>query len=159
MKDTLRLNAQLRPNGTRISLGYPYPGTEYHDISKEMGLLDDGKHFHNYLHDTMLLWSDEDRLWIDKLRCCYWWWVNLYLENEGSPIYQQLLNMVDALDADAWLDPETESRIWDLDAAISEILKMREITHYSMPFRDRPEITLINKGNDTPLSEDLIDPH
>jgi len=47
MRDTLRLNSKLMPDGLKVSLGYPFPGTEYHDISKKLDLIDEGKHLHN----------------------------------------------------------------------------------------------------------------
>ncbi|PYR70441.1 MAG: hypothetical protein DMF88_02815 [Acidobacteria bacterium] len=38
MKKTLELNAKLLPDGLKVSLGYPYPGTEYHPRHEaEMG--------------------------------------------------------------------------------------------------------------------------
>jgi radical SAM superfamily enzyme YgiQ (UPF0313 family) len=66
MRDTLKLNSKLMPNGLKMSLGYPFPGTEYHDIAKELDLIDETKHFHNFLHDTKLKWAPDERLWIDK---------------------------------------------------------------------------------------------
>jgi radical SAM superfamily enzyme YgiQ (UPF0313 family) len=159
MVDTLRLNAQLMPNGLKVSLGYPFPGTEYHDIAKEMDLIDETKHFHNFLHDTKLKWSPEDRLWIDKVRCVYWWWMNCYLGNEASPLYKQLVEMVEAFTEDEWLDPEMERRIWELDDSLSNLLKMRDITHFTIPFKDRPEISILVKGNDFSLNRDVLDEH
>jgi radical SAM superfamily enzyme YgiQ (UPF0313 family) len=99
MLNTLELNAKLLPSGNKVSLGYPYPGTEYHDIAKEMDLVDEDIHIHNFLHDTKLKWSDEDRLWIDKVRLCFWWWINIYLDNEGSPLYRELVKIIEAIDA------------------------------------------------------------
>jgi radical SAM superfamily enzyme YgiQ (UPF0313 family) len=159
MVDTMRLNAQLLPNGTKISLGYPYPGTEYHDIAKKMDLIDETKHFHNFLHDTKLKWTAEERLWIDKVRLVYWWWTNIYLENEASPLYQALVDLIEKFDEDEWLDPEMERRIWDLDASVSEVLKMRGITHYTIPFKDRPEICILHEGDDITLSQEVLDQH
>jgi radical SAM superfamily enzyme YgiQ (UPF0313 family) len=159
MVDTLRLNSQLMPNGLKVSLGYPFPGTEYHDIAKEMDLIDENKHFHNFLHDTKLKWSPEDRLWIDKVRCVYWWWMNCYLGNEASPLYKQLVEMVEAFTEDEWLDPEMERRIWELDDSLSNLLKMRDITHFTIPFKDRPEISILVKGNDFSLNRDVLDEH
>jgi radical SAM superfamily enzyme YgiQ (UPF0313 family) len=159
MEDTMRLNARLLPNGTKISLGYPYPGTEYHDIAKKMDLIDETKHFHNFLHDTKLKWTVEERLWIDKVRLVYWWWTNIYLENEASPLYQALVDLIEKFDEDEWLDPEMERRIWDLDASVSEVLKMRGITHYTIPFKDRPEICILHEGDDITLSQEVLDQH
>ena len=159
MIDTLKLNAQLLPSGNKVSLGYPYPGTEYHDIAKEMDLIDESRHYHNFLHDTKLKWSNEDRLWIDKVRLCFWWWVNIYLDNECSPLYRELVKILEAIKEDEWFDPETERRLWELDSSVSEILKMREITHYTIPFKDRPEIAILHEGRDATLNREVIDPH
>lgn len=35
MLNTIKLNAEIKPSGIRISLGYPYKGTEYYDIAKK----------------------------------------------------------------------------------------------------------------------------
>lgn len=158
MKDTLRLNSKLLPDGLKVSLGYPFPGTEYHDIAKSLDLIDESKHLHNFIHDTKLKWSAEDRLWIDKVRCLYWWWMNVYLENEASPLYAELVKMVEALPTDEWLNPETERRMWDLDDAMSYMVKLRGITHYTIPFKDRPEIAILHQGTDM-LRKEVLDPH
>jgi len=159
MKDTLRLNSRLMPGGLKVSLGYPYPGTEYHDIARKLDLVDDERHYHNFIHDTKLKWSDEDRLWIDKVRLVYWWWMNIYLDNEASPLYQELVKMVEAIDEDEWLDPETERRIWEFDDALSNMLKMRGITHYTIPFKDRPEISILHLDRDRELDREVLDDH
>jgi len=159
MLETLKLNSELKPNGLKVSLGYPFPGTEYHDIAKELDLIDETRHYHNFLHDTKLKWSDEDRLWIDKVRCVFWWWMNIYLENEASPLYKALVDMIERLDADEWLDPETERKMWELDEAMSQVLKMRGITHYTIPFKDRPEISILHAGSDATLQREVLDEH
>ena len=158
MCDTLRLNSQLLPDGLKVSLGYPFPGTEYHDISKELDLIDENKHLHNFIHDTKLKWSEDDRLWIDKVRCVYWWWMNVYLENEASALYAELVKLVEAMPHDEWLSPETERRMWDLDDALSTVLKQRGITHYGIPFKDRPEIAILHLGKPT-LNKEVLDEH
>jgi radical SAM superfamily enzyme YgiQ (UPF0313 family) len=159
MIDTLRLNSKLLPNGLKVSLGYPFPGTEYHEITKQLDLIDETRHYHNFLHDSKLKWSDEDRLWIDKVRTCFWWWMNVAMDNEASSIYSQLIAAIERHDEDEWLDPEMERRVWELDDALSNILKIRGITHYTIPFKDRPEISILHKGNDATLERDLLDEH
>lgn len=159
MRDTLRLNSRLMPDGLKVSLGYPYPGTEYHEIAKKFDLIDESRHYHNFIHDTKLKWSDEDRLWIDKVRVVFWWWMNVYLSNAASPLYQQLVELVESMPEEEWLDPETERRIWDLDDALSNLMKMRGITHYTIPFKDRPEISILHLGQDHALRRDVLDEH
>lgn len=158
MKETLRLNSQLMPDGLKVSLGFPYPGTEYHDIAKKMDVIDETRHYHNFIHDSKLKWSDADRLWIDKVRVVFWWWMNVYLDNGGSTLYRELVEMVEALPENEWLSPETERKVWDLDDAVSNLLKMRGITHYTIPFKDRPEISILHLG-DTALDREVLDEH
>ena len=158
MNETLRLNATLLPDGLKVSLGYPFPGTEYHDIAKGLDLIDDNKHLHNFIHDTKLKWSPEDRLWIDKVRCLYWWWMNVHLNTEASPLYAELVKLIEAMPPEEWLDPETERRMWDLDDTLSKIVKQRNITHYGIPFKDRPEIAILNLGTQA-LGKEVLDEH
>jgi len=146
MKATLRLNARLLPTGLKISLGYPFPGTEYYDITKALDLIDETKRSHNFINETTLKWSDEDYLWIDKVRCVNWWWMNRELDNEAAPVYADLVKKIEAMSAEEWSNPETERRMWDLDDEASESLKKRGIAHYHMPFKDRPEITILYEG-------------
>ncbi len=158
MLDTLRLNSTLLPDGLKVSLGYPFPGTEYHDISKELDLIDESKHLHNFIHDTKLKFSEDDRLWIDKVRCVFWWWMNVYLENEASPLYAELVKLVEAMPPDEWLNPETERQMWDLDETVSSVLRRRGITHYGIPFKDRPEIAILHLGAPS-LRKEVLDEH
>jgi hypothetical protein len=52
-----------------------------------------------------------------------------------------------------------ERRMWELDEALSNVLKMKEITHYTIPFKDRPEISILYKGSDFSLNRDVLDEH
>ena len=158
MKKTLELNSHLMPDGLKVSLGYPYPGTEYHEIAQKLNLIDETRHYHNFIHDTKLKWSDGDRLWIDKVRLVFWWWMNVYLDNEASPLYAELVKMVEGMDEDPWMDPENERRMWELDDALSAVLKRRGITHYTIPFKDRPEISILHLG-DAALGREVLDEH
>lgn len=36
---------------------------------------------------------------------------------------------------------------------------MRGITHYTIPFKDRPEICILHKGDDITLRADVLDEH
>ena len=48
--------------------------------------------------------------------------------------------------------------MWDLDDAVSDLLKMREITHYTIPFKDRPEISILHLG-ESALGREVLDEH
>jgi radical SAM superfamily enzyme YgiQ (UPF0313 family) len=158
MLNTLMLNARLLPDGMRISLGYPYPGTDYFDIADDLGVIDYSKRVHNYLDESILKWSDADRLWIDKVRSLYWWWVNSYLENDAALIYTELIRIVENLSEAEWKMPDTKSKLWDLDASLSNVIKLREINHYTIPFKDRLDICILHVSKPS-LEKELLDEH
>ncbi len=49
--------------------------------------------------------------------------------------------------------------MWDLDDALSSVVKARGITHYTIPFKDRPEIGILFVGTDRTLTREVLDPH
>lgn len=158
MKETLRLNSALKPDGLKVSLGYPYPGTEYHDIAKKLDVIDEEKHYHNFITHSKLKWSSGDRLWIDKMRTVYWWWMNVYLENDASPVYAQLVKLVEGMSEEEWAAPETEQMMWDLDDSLSKIMRRNGVTHYTIPYKDRPEISILHLGEQA-IDRDVLDQH
>lgn len=160
MLDTLRLAAELLTDGEKVSLGYPFPGTEYHDIAKSLDLIDeDYPNFHNFIEETKLRWTDEERLWIDKIRTVAWWWMNACLNNEEvSPLYRELWKMVEAIPMEEWWLPETQQKLLEINHAVSNMLQMRGITHYSIPFKDRAEIAILMKGREF-LEKEVLDQH
>ncbi len=157
MLSTLRLNAKLMPDGLRVSLAYPYPGTDLYDICDKMDLLDDVE-YHDYLTMTKLKYSDEKKLFIDKTRVVYWWHINKYLDNSISKIYENLLKMVDEIPADEWYDEKTLDVLLALDESISQFLSKINKTHYTAKFKHRPDIAILVRG-DNFMTEDLLDPH
>ena len=159
MLDTLKLTARLQPSGTRVSLGFPYPGTEYHEIASAMDLIEEGRQPHNYLSESTLKWSDQDRLWIDKLRTTYWWWINRFLANEASSLYGRLIDEVERIDAATWAEPTTRRRIGSIDRKLSEALWQKGVPHYVAPFEDRPEIALLYDGKHPPVARPTLDEH
>jgi len=158
MKDTLRLNSVLLPDGLKVSLGYPFPGTEYHEIARSLDLIDEGRNYHNFITNSKLKWSPEDRLWIDKVRTVYWWWMNVYLENEASPLYGELVRLVEGMSTEEWTAPGTEQRLWNLEDALSQVLKQRRITHYTIPYKDRPEIAILHLAEQA-IEREVLDEH
>ena len=160
MKATLALNTRLMPDGLKVSLGYPYPGTEYHKIAKDMDLIDETRHYHNFIHDTKLKWSDEDRLWIDKVRAVFWWWMNITSRQRGLAALQGARH--DARSDDRPTNGSIRKRNGRCGISttrLSNMLKLRGITHYTIPFKDRPEISILHLGADRALQADVLDQH
>ncbi len=156
MLATLRLNARIRPTGIRPSLGQPYPGTEYYDIAESLGAIDHRVKVHNYLTDTVLKWSDQDRLWIDKLRSFYWWWLNLFLDNGASAQYGRMIVNLEGLSAGEWGRLETRRQLAELDHQFSRMLQRQQVDHYHTPFTDRHDIAFLHQAGQ-PGQDDI--PH
>lgn len=158
MLDTVHLNARIRPDGIRIALGYPYPGTKYHAIAQELRVIDENIHLHNYLEGSKFRWSADDRLFIDKLRSFYWWWMNADLNNAGSPLYRDMVRQIEAMSAQEWEVPETRRKLREMEAAASEKMARRRITHYTVPFGERPDIAILERFGEGFL-EEYLDEH
>jgi len=158
MLDTLKLTAELQPDGCKVSIGYPYPGTEYYDIAEEMGVIDHSRHFHNFIRESKMNWNDEERVLLDKYRTVCWFWMNAHLGNESSEPYQNLIDKVEAISVEEWRHPATEQKVLDMEELVSAELKKRKVTHWTIPFKDRPEIAILVKGDDF-LSYETLDQH
>jgi len=158
MMDTLQLASELKPDGLKVSIGYPYPGTEYHDIADEMGVIDHDRHYHNFIRESKLKWTEDERVRLDKFRTVFWFWMNAHLSNESSALYQDLIDKVEAMSKEEWRHPTTEQKILDMEELISTDLKKSKVTHWTIPFKDRPEIAILVKGDDF-LAYETLDPH
>lgn len=153
--DTLKLNARLEPSGMRLSLGYPYKGTQYYDIAKELGVVDESLNYHNYSSGTKFIFSEDDKLWIDKCISLFWWWINSFMNNEASKIYAKLIPILESVPANEWQKEVTRNAFFDLDLEISNYLKERNIKHYSTPFSDRADIAILYDNEITVKKEEL----
>lgn len=60
--------------------------------------------------------------------------------------------------SEVWLNPDSERRMWDLDDALSNVMKPQGISHYTIPFKDRPEIAILFAGTQA-LKKKVLDQH
>lgn len=158
MLETLNLASELKPDGLKVSIGYPYPGTEYYDIADEMGVIDHSRHYHNFIRESKMKWTEEERVRLDKFRTVFWFWMNAHISNESSDQYKGLIEKVEAMPIEEWRHPATEQKVLDMEELISAELKKRKVTHWTIPFKDRPEIAILVKGDDF-LAYETLDPH
>ena len=160
MKSTMRWNARLKPSGIRVSLGYPFRGTDYYEIAKQMDLIDDTLSFHNYSTYSKFKFSLADKCWIDKFRLFFWWWLNSYLDNECSQEYCQLVEKLELITAEEWnADHESFYRkLIEIDNTVSQKYTRSNVPHYVVPYGDRPDIALLyeNRGF---LKKEMLDEH
>ena len=157
--NTMKLNSEIKPSGIRISLGYPYKGTEYYSIAKKLGVLDESVEFHNYTTGTKFIFSDDEKLWIDKFKSFFWWWLNSEQNDTLRSIYEPLIHEIENISKDEWIIKKEEiiDKFILIDKHISEELIKKQIPHYSVPFDDRPDIALYQ--NKRVLKKEMLDEH
>ena len=156
---TIKLNSEIKPSGIRISLGYPYKGTEYYEIAKKLGVLNDNIEFHNYTTGTKFNFTDDEKLWIDKFKTFFWWWLNSELNSELYSMYFPLINQIETISADIWYKYKEEiiDKYLLIDREISQHLIKNNIPHYNVPFSDRPDIALFQTNK--VLKKEHLDEH
>lgn len=159
---TFRLSAELRPTSLKLSLAQPYPGTDYHDLAVRQGGLDAQRKVHNFIHDSVLKLPAEERVWLDKVRSFYFWYVNRFLDNEASPRFARLLAELEALPAERWRSAEVQRDLWQRNEELSLELRRRDVWHYTAPFAERSDIvvsgTVVAREGEL-IRRELTDPH
>jgi radical SAM superfamily enzyme YgiQ (UPF0313 family) len=162
MLQTFRLNADLRPTSMKLSLAHPYPGTDYETMAVRQESVDPGKRVHNFIEESVLSRSDSDRLWLDKVRTFYFWYVNRYLENEGAPRFERLIDELEALPPERWRDAEVRRALWQRHEEESAELRARGVWHYTTPFAERTDIvvsaTFVAEEREL-IRRELTEPH
>lgn len=160
MKSTMNWNARLKPSGIRVSLGYPYKGTDYYEVAQQMELIDETLSFYNYSTYTKFKFSLKEKCWIDKFRNFFWWWLNSYLNNECSEVYSQLINELECIPMNRWNNEHEKicSDLLEIDRIVSQKFISKSIVHYIVPYSDRPDIALLY-NNDDILKEEILGEH
>lgn len=157
--DTLKLNATILPEGIRISLGYPYKGTPYYDIAKKMGQIDDELNYHNYSTYSKFKFTEDEKLWIDKCKTYFKWWLNIFIDNEASVYYENLVNELEHIGRFQWEDSEYRKKLQIKDQELSDMLRKKQITHYTSTFPDRPDIVILFEAGKEEIKEEELDGH
>lgn len=159
---TFRLSAELHPTSMKLSLGQPYPGTDYHAMSVRQGKLEHGRKVHNFIQESVLALPDGDRLWLDKVRTFYFWYVNRFLDNESSPHFARMIAELESLAPERWARPDVRRELWQRHEEESQELRSRGVWHYTAPFADRSDIvvsaTVVAREGEL-LRRELTDPH
>ena len=57
--------------------------------------------------------------------------------------------MVEAFNEDEWTRPGDGAPHLGSRRRLSKVLRMKGITHYTIPFKDRPEISILYEGSDS----------
>ncbi len=130
--ETLALCAKVKLGRFRWALFFPFRGTAGYDIAKP--LIDesklDGKG--NYFDGSCLNFGEEHDLFLDKLSKLCNWYVNALSDWECAPIYQELVDSVEGMNREEWLD-RCEGLV-AYDRTLSDELMEKDMIHYTLRY-------------------------
>jgi len=134
--ETLRLNAQLRPDVVRVATFYPYEGTPIYLLCKKLGLLVPKKPEQMYLtysSKSILNFDDNFKLFLQKVirhLDCY---LN-YLDADISVYYGEIVNEINSL-SERDLNSKIKQKIFsERIQKVSKKLSSQSIPHYVKRF-------------------------
>ncbi|MEZ6186943.1 MAG: radical SAM protein [Planctomycetota bacterium] len=132
--ETLQLIADTELGRFRWALFFPFPGTAGHRIADELGLIDRERmaSLGNYFDGTCLKFSPELDLFLAKLGRVAHWWVNARTSWPCAPLYQALVDEVEAWDR-ATFERE-RGTLRQRDRELSEDLMRQGLRHYSLRY-------------------------
>lgn len=132
--ETLQLIADTELGRFRWALFFPFPGTAGHRIAEDLDLIDRERmgQLGNYFDGTCLKFGPELDLFLAKLGRVAHWWVNARSPWPCAPIYQKLVDEVEAWDRPTFERERASLRTRDRE--LSEQLMKQGVRHYSLRY-------------------------
>jgi radical SAM superfamily enzyme YgiQ (UPF0313 family) len=132
--ETLELCARVKMGRFRWALFFPFPGTAGYTIANSLNLIDFEKmrQLGNYFDGTCLKFGSGHDLWLEKVSKVCHWWVNALSDWPTAPLYEKLVQEIEALDRPAW--EERKKTILQEDRDLSEELLEKGLPHYSIRY-------------------------
>ncbi|MCX5815132.1 MAG: radical SAM protein [Proteobacteria bacterium] len=127
--ETLQLNARLLPDTIKLMTFYPFKNTPLYDLCKKLDLIDykRKKELDDYDTFTCLKFSPEHQLFLEKVQSAFGWYINIFLDNEASTRYRNLVLELEAMGREAWHRFDFDST----DKVVSGEFRDKGITHYA----------------------------
>jgi anaerobic magnesium-protoporphyrin IX monomethyl ester cyclase len=131
---TIRLLAQASPGRFRWTYFFPFPGTEAHRISRENGLIDEGKMrtMSNFTDESCLDFGPEHNLILRKIGRIMPWFVNAYSNLPAAGVYQAKVDELLSLDRQQW--EQIEPTLYEEDKRLSEQCVREGLSHYAIKY-------------------------
>jgi len=134
LMSTISLMSRSLPGRYRWSFFYPFPGTKAHDITAQMGCLDEERmnSLSNFTEASCLDFGEEHNLLLEKVGKIMPWFVNAWSELPVAEFYQDKVKEIEALDREAW---EARAKtILEEDRRISEQFADEGLSHYAVKY-------------------------
>jgi anaerobic magnesium-protoporphyrin IX monomethyl ester cyclase len=136
MGQTIELIARIRPGRMRWAVFFPFPGTKSYTICQLGNLIDYRRmrSLDNYFVASSLRFDPATDLRIRKLQRTFHWRVNVRVNWPAAAEYRQLVEGVDAMDAEQWA--RQADTILPMDRQVSERLAAEGKRHYSIRYTE-----------------------
>lgn len=152
---TLRTCADARLDTIRISILYPFAGTEIRDFCIKHNLLktEETPPPTNVSTSTALKWDPGMELFINRCIPLSGWLLNSYLGTSMSERYRDIAEAFLSLDDVEWEKPETSLEMNRLSSELMEECRARKIEYYYRPFPERPDLLFLERERKRPFPE------
>jgi anaerobic magnesium-protoporphyrin IX monomethyl ester cyclase len=102
--ETLRLNASVLPDSIKIMTFYPFKNTPIYEMCEKLNMIDYNRKDELDDYDTFscLKFSPEHQLFLEKVQAVFNWYINMFLDNQASSQYANLIEMIERMDKTEW---------------------------------------------------------
>lgn len=138
LQETVNLLARVRPTLIRPTILIPLRGTDLHNYCRERNLLRrEPSGMHSLFEESVLHFDDFSSLELFRYRNLLGWYVNIAMNNAGSPVYSALIVIVEDVPLGRWRDSDFMDSLVDLDTQVSQCMMAQGIEHYRFFFGKR----------------------
>jgi radical SAM superfamily enzyme YgiQ (UPF0313 family) len=132
--ETIDLLANIKPGRFRWSIFFPYINTRAYDIASEGGYIDFGKleNLTNFTDESALDFGAAHNAFLRKMKTTFPWHVNARAGFSCSALYAQLVEYVDEIPMENWM--EAEEIIVQGDKVIARMLALAAQQHYGYKY-------------------------
>ncbi len=134
LQETIDLLGRIKPGRFRWAIFFPFINTEAYDITKNLGLINEEKinSLANFTEESCLNLSDQVYRKVKCMQKIFPWYVNASSNLEVAPLYKNLVEIIENLSEDEWVNIKDNLRRIDED--LSKVLDSKGCTHYRIKY-------------------------
>jgi radical SAM superfamily enzyme YgiQ (UPF0313 family) len=144
---TYRFCTDLRPDAVRLSMFCPFPGTSLHDDLAREGRIEHTGTVYGFLKRSVLKWSGEMHLFLEKVLAIHPWMLNCGLHEQAAG----LCDRVDSASRETWESKKFQDELNVRAKELQESLQDESLPFYVAPFAERPDWAFLKTGRRRPL--------
>lgn len=130
---TAAINGKLRPYIVRLSIFFPYEGTELYEYAQEHNMIKEerAEQVSSHLEDSVLDMPQLPHDEIVRFKTMFKWYVDSYSDIEAAPLYKELVRTFEKLPMDVWVNGKGPELVKKVDHEIDMALREMKMDHYA----------------------------